>query len=282
MVPLIDVNALHFRYGHGGHDAIDALAGVDLRVERGDYLALIGPNGSGKSTLAKCISGLLAPTEGDVRVNGHSTRDRAELIGIRSAVGMVFQNPDNQFVTSMVEDEIAFGPENLGVPANEIRARVDRALAQVHLTGSETRDPHTLSAGEKAHLAIAAVLAMGPDCLILDEATAMLDPASRRDILSLVDELHTSGMTVIVVTHHMTEVTHADRVVVMEAGRVAFRGTPGEVFGDSEGLLRLGLALPTAAAIAQGLARRGLSLGSSVVTAEGLAEEAVALYGVTL
>lgn len=278
-VPLIDVNGLYFRYGHGAEDGVDALSGVDLRVERGDYIALIGPNGSGKSTLAKCLSGLLAPTAGDVRVNGHSPKSSAELIRIRSAVGMVFQNPDNQFVTSMVEDEVAFGPENLGVPADEIRARVERALAQVDLSGSEARDPHRLSAGEKSRLAIAAVLAMEPECLILDEATAMLDPASRRSVLELVDALHAGGMTIIVVTHHMTEVTHAERVAVMDAGRIAYQGTPAEVFGDVERLANLGLALPPAAAIAQGLAGRGVSLGSSVVTADDLVREAAALFG---
>jgi energy-coupling factor transporter ATPase len=275
---VIEVNALHYRYGHGGDEVIDALSGVDLQVERGDYLALIGPNGSGKSTLAKCLSGLLAPTAGDVRVNGHSSRDASALIGIRSAVGMVFQNPDNQFVTGMVEAEVAFGPENLGIPPDEIRARVDRALAQVQLAGSEARDPHTLSAGGKARLAIAFVLAMQPDCLILDEATAMLDPASRRSVLALVDELHAGGMTVIVVTHHMTEVTHAERVAVMEAGRIAFEGTPAEVFADAEGLARLGLALPLAAAIAQGLVARGLALSSTVVTADGLVRDVALLH----
>ncbi|MFO7697282.1 MAG: energy-coupling factor transporter ATPase [Anaerolineae bacterium] len=278
MALVIEVNALHYRYGHGGDDVIDALNGADLQVRRGDYLALIGPNGSGKSTLAKCLSGLLTPTAGDVRVNGLSTRDHDALIGIRSAVGMVFQNPDNQFVTSMVEAEVAFGPENLGIPPDEIRVRVDRALAQVKLAGSEARDPHTLSAGGKARLAIASVLAMEPDCLILDEATAMLDPASRRSVLALVDELHAGGMTVIVVTHHMTEVTHAERVAVMEAGRIAFEGTPAEVFADGEGLARLGLALPPAAAIAQGLVARGLALSPTVVTADGLVRDVALLH----
>ncbi len=278
-VAIIEVQGLHYRYGHGD-DGIDALGGVDLTVERGDYLAIVGLNGSGKSTLARCMSGLLSPTEGDVLVQGRNTREHQALIGIRASVGMVFQNPDNQFVTSLVEDEVAFGPENLGIAPGEIRARVVRSLAQVGLTGSESRDPRTLSAGEKARLAIASVLAMEPTCLILDEATAMLDPASRRDLLSLVRDLHSGGMTVVVVTHHMSEVTQAERVAVMEAGRLVLQGTPVEVFRQADGLERIGLALPPAAAIAQGLAARGLDLPDSIVTADALVDEIAALAGV--
>jgi len=276
---MIEVRGLRYRYGHGD-EGIDALRGVDLTIERGDYMAIVGMNGSGKSTLARCMSGLLSPTEGEVLVNGRSTREHQALIGIRASVGMVFQNPENQFVTSLVEDEVAFGPENLGIAPGEIRARVVRSLAQVGLTGSEGRDPRTLSAGEKARLAIASVLAMEPACLILDEATAMLDPASRRDLLSLVSDLHAEGMTVVVVTHHMSEVIHAGRVVVMEAGRLVLQGTPAEVFRQADGLERVGLALPPAAAIAHGLAKKGVALSDGIVTPETLVDEVAALAGV--
>lgn len=275
-VAIIEVRGLHYRYGHGD-DGIDALRGVDLTIQRGDYLAIVGLNGSGKSTLARCLSGLLSPTKGEVLVNGRSTREHEALIGIRASVGMVFQNPENQFVTSLVEDEVAFGPENLGVPPGEIRNRVVRSLAQVGLTGSESRDPRTLSAGEKARLAIAAVLAMEPACVILDEATAMLDPASRRDLLGLVSDLHAEGMTVVVVTHHMSEVIHAERVVVMEAGRLVLQGTPAEVFRQADGLERVGLALPPAAAIAHGLTARGLALPAGIFTSDALVDEITAL-----
>lgn len=278
-VAIIEVRGLHYRYGHGD-DGIDALRGVDLTVQHGDYMALVGLNGSGKSTLARCMSGLLSPTQGEVLVNGRSTREHQALIAIRASVGMVFQNPENQFVTSLVEDEVAFGPENLGIAPGEIRARVVRSLAQVGLTGSESRDPRTLSAGEKARLAIASVLAMEPACLILDEATAMLDPASRRALLGLVSDLHADGMTVVVVTHHMSEVTQAGRVVVMEAGCLVTQGTPADVFRDVRGLERIGLALPPAAAIAQGLANRGVALSDGIVTPETLVDEMAALAGV--
>jgi energy-coupling factor transport system ATP-binding protein len=279
MTGLITVRGLAYRYGETGGDTIQALNGIDLDVERGDYLAIVGLNGSGKSTLARCLSGLLAPGAGDVLVDGSSTRDHGALIAIRSTIGMVFQNPENQFVTSTVEDEVAFGPENLGVPAGEIRMRVDRALGQVALGDRLDRDPRTLSAGEKTRLAIASVLAMQPECLVLDEATAMLDPASRRSVLALVDQLHQDGMTVIVVTHHMSEVARAHRVILLDAGRLVLEGAPADVFGQEAGLAQIGLALPPAATIAHGLATRGLRLAGIVVTPEELVAQVQALYG---
>jgi energy-coupling factor transport system ATP-binding protein len=279
MTTLITVRGLTYRYGEAGGDSIQALNGIDLDVERGEYLAILGLNGSGKSTLARCLSGLLVPTAGDVTVDGLSTRDHRALIAIRSTVGMVFQNPENQFVTSTVEDEVAFGPENLGVPAVEIRSRVDRSLSLVRLSDRPDRDPRTLSAGEKTRLAIASVLAMRPQCLVLDEATAMLDPVSRLSVLALVDELHAGGMTVIVVTHHMTEVARAQRVIVLDAGRVVLQGTPAEVFGQEAGLARVGLALPPAAAIATGLSARGLRMTTTVVAPGDLLAQVQVLYG---
>jgi len=277
MDAFISVRDLHYRYGNAG-ESIEALRGVSLNIVRGEYLAIVGPNGSGKSTLAKCLSGLLSPSSGDVRVNGASTRDAAALVGIRATVGMVLQNPDNQFVTSSVEDEVAFGPENLGVPPAEIRRRVASAIERVGMCGQELRDPHLLSSGEKARLAVAAMLAMEPQCLVLDEATATLDPRSRGSLLALLRELYSAGMTIITVTHHMTEVTRAKRVVVMERGQIALTGAPAEVFARDDALKGYGLALPPAAAVERGLARRGLELGRDVVTAEELVRRVVALW----
>jgi len=267
--PFVEVEGLHYQYGHG-ETTIEALRGVDLVVERGEYVAIVGLNGSGKSTLARCISGLLLPSAGHVHVNGLSTHDPSARVAIRATVGMVFQDPDNQFVMGTVEDEVAFGPENMGIPSGEIRQRVDMALARVGLAGLNERDPHTLSAGEKARLAVASLLAMQPWCLVLDELTAMLDPISRASMLGLLGGLHAEGMTVVVVTHHMSEVALAERVIVLQEGQVALEGSPPEVFQSEEQLRALGLALPPAAAIAHGLARRGLDVPQTIVCPEDL------------
>ncbi|MGI6367585.1 MAG: ATP-binding cassette domain-containing protein [Anaerolineae bacterium] len=250
-----------------------ALRGVDLQIPRGTYLALVGQNGSGKSTLARCLSGLLVPTAGEVIVNGRSSLDPGAILDLRAMVGMVFQDPENQFVTSSVEDEVAFGAENLGVPPGEIRERVVRSLAMVGLAGAEARDPHMLSAGDKVRLAIAATLSMEPDCILLDEATALLDPISRRDLLALVMRLHQQGRTTIVVTHHMDEVVEADQVAVMDRGRIVWQATPSELFASPEGVQALGLSLPMSAGVAQGLRRRGLALAEPVVTDDDLVRE---------
>lgn len=267
---LVRVRNLHYTYATDGQAPVVALRGVDLRIDRGEHLAIIGHNGSGKSTLARCLNGLLRPTEGDVVVNGLNTRDDASLIAVRSAVGMVFQNPDNQFVSTVVEDEVAFGPENLGVPRPELVERVERALAVTGLDAAHHRDLRTLSAGDKARLAIAGALAMTPDVLVLDEATVLLDPAGRVEILRLLDGLHAGGLTLVTITHHMEEAVRADRVVVLEAGRVALEGTPREVFARAEELERLGLSLPVAAAVARGLRRRGLPISGDLLTPQEL------------
>ena len=272
---LIRAEGLHYTYRVEGQAPIPALRGIDLAVPRGEYLAILGHNGSGKSTLARCLNGLLAPSAGDVWVKGMNTRDEHTIVQVRSSVGMVFQNPDNQFVATVVEEEVAFGPENLGLPAAELRARVDRALSLVGLLEARHRDPATLSAGQKARLAIAGILAMEPDCLVLDESTVMLDPASRQGVLRLVRGLHGEGLTVIAITHNMGEALHADRILVLEAGTIALQGTPEEVFARADDLERLGLSLPPAAAIAHGLRRRGLDLGAGILTAERLVSAAL-------
>jgi len=275
---LIRVEGLHYTYDAEGHTPIVALRGVDLVVRRGEYLVLLGHNGSGKSTLARCLNGLLRPTAGDVWVQGMNTREESSLVRIRAAVGMVFQNPDNQFISTVVEEEVAFGPENLGLPPDDLRARVDAALAQVGLAGERHRDPRTLSAGLKARLAIASILAMRPHCLVLDESTVLLDPAARQGILDLVARLHAEGLTIIAITHNMSEALRADRVVVLEAGAIALEGTPREVFARADALDALGLTLPPAAAIARGLRRRGLPIPEGIVSTEDLVR-AVARLG---
>lgn len=273
--PLIVTHDLHYAYGSDGAGPVPALRGVNLRVEYGEYLAIVGHNGSGKSTLAKCLNGLLLPTQGEVLVDGMSTRQSQSLHLVRACVAMVFQNPDNQFVATVVEDEVAFGPENLGVPRVELAERVERALGDAGLLDQRTRDPHTLSAGQKTRLAIAGVLAMRPKCLVLDESTAFLDPVSRAQILSLLGGLHAAGLTVVLITHNMDEVVEAQRVVVLADGCIAQQGTPRELFAQYERLAELGLGLPTVSAIARGLRERGLPVPADLLTTGELVEALV-------
>lgn len=258
---LIRAVDIHYTYDEGSR-AVDALRGIDLCIDDGDFVAVVGHNGSGKSTLAKCLNALLLPTKGDIWVRDQNTRHCSQeaLLEIRATVGMVFQHPDNQFVATTVQEEVAFGPENLGVPEHELRQRVTRALQDVGLEGLDDRNPHDLSASQKSRLAIACILAMEPECLILDESTAMLDPIARRRLLALLDDLHHRGLTLILITHSMEEAVLADRVIVLDRGRVALEGSPQQIFRKRAVFDRLGLDLPVSAAIARGLRRRGLSL----------------------
>jgi energy-coupling factor transport system ATP-binding protein len=227
-----------------------ALKEVTLAVEAGEYLAVIGHNGSGKSTLARLLNGLLRPTAGRVLVDGRDTRHPAHTLQIRRTVGLVFQDPDNQIVATVVEEDVAFGPENLGVPEGELQERVSWALGLLDLLPYRHRAPHLLSAGQKQRLAVAGVMAMRPRVLVLDEATAMLDPAGRRELLAALRNLHAQGVTVVLITHFMGEAAEADRVVVLEKGRIALEGTPRQVFTEAESLQQLGLDLPPAARLA--------------------------------
>jgi energy-coupling factor transport system ATP-binding protein len=258
--PLIVVDQLHYAYGADSVDPIEALRGVSLEIGEGEMVAVIGHNGSGKSTLARCLNGLLTPTSGSVRVRGIDTRQSEQLTELRTQVGIVFQHPENQFVATTVEEEIAFGPENLGVPADELRQRVEAALQQADLTAFRRHNPRLLSAGQKARLAIASVLAMRPACLILDESTAMLDPLARRQLLELLHTLRDEGLTIVLITHFMDEAALADRVVVLDGGQLvlgdAGAGDPRTVFGHADVLTGIGLDLPPVAAVARGLARR--------------------------
>lgn len=221
-----------------------ALNGVTLDIDRGSFVAIIGMNGSGKSTFAKCLNGLVIPTAGDVTVDGFNTRDEGHLWDIRRRVGMVFQNPDNQIVSSIVEDDVAFGPENLGIKPAEIRRRVDDALRKVGMYEHRTKGAHMLSGGQKQRIAIAGAVAMRPECIVFDEPTAMLDPQGRQSVMDIIKELNAEGITVILITHYMNEAAQADRIVVLKKGLVFADGTPHDIFADREMIEKAGLELP--------------------------------------
>ena len=246
MSTIIETEDLRFTYpANEDREPIYALQGMNIAIKKGSFTVVLGHNGSGKSTLAKTFNAVLLPTEGKVYVEGKDTRDEALLLSIRQQVGMVFQNPDNQIVANVVEEDVAFAPENLGVPSEEIRQRVDNALRAVGMDEFVTHAPHLLSGGQKQRIAIAGVIAMEPDCIVLDEATAMLDPVGRREVLSTVHRLNKEkGITVILITHHMNEAENADHVIVMDDGKMAMEGTPREVFQRVEELRSIGLTVP--------------------------------------
>nr|WP_319951827.1 energy-coupling factor transporter ATPase [Caldinitratiruptor microaerophilus] len=271
-----------FRYPGGPSGPVLALDHVGLTVDRGEFVAVVGPNGSGKSTLARMLNVLLRPDEGRVRVGGLDTRDDANLWPIRDRVGMVFQNPDNQIVAAIVEEDVAFGPENRGLPPEEIRRRVDEALAAVGLTALRHRPPHLLSGGQKQRLAIAGALALRPVCLVLDEPTAMLDPQGRQEVLETVTRLcREAGVAVVLITHFMEEAVRADRVAVMEGGRVILTGPPAEVFRHADVLRRAHLDLPPAVHLAAALREAGVPLGADPLTLDDLVDELCRLYSTT-
>lgn len=272
MPPLIEVQGVTHAYTADGDRHAPALRGIDLAVEAGEFVALVGPNGSGKSTLARHLNGLLLPTTGDVRVNGLSTADPHHLCAVRQQVGMVFQNPDNQIVAGTVEEDVAFGPENLALPPAEIRQRVDAALDAVGLAGYRTHPPHTLSGGQKQLLAIAGVLASQPACLVLDEPTAMLDPSGRQRVLDTLHRLNReAGAAVILITQDMEEAATARRVLVMDTGRIVMDGPPTVVFDDAARLYAIGVAPPVAVEIAWRLRERGIPLPPGLLTVAELA-----------
>lgn len=271
---------LMFDIHHMAHAYVDeegntgyAIRDVSVQIKRGEFVAVIGTNGSGKSTFAKHLNALLLPTEGDVLVDGISVRDEARVWDIRSRVGMVFQNPDNQIVAAVVEEDVAFGPENLGVPREQLQERVDAALAAVDMTAYRKHAPHMLSGGQKQRVAIAGVLAMQPECIVLDEPTAMLDPRGREEVMQTVQALHDKrGMTVVYITHFMEEAAQADRILVMIQGELVMDGTPREVFADVDRLKELGLDVPVAAEVAHDLRAAGIPLREDIITDEELGE----------
>ncbi len=267
---LIEIQNVSYAYEDA---AAKALNNVSLTINDGEFVAVVGHNGSGKSTLAKHLNALLLPTEGKVLVDGMDTADEADTLSIRQRVGMVFQNPDNQLVTTIVEEDVAFGPENIGVPGNEIRTRVDRALAAVGMEKYAHSAPNMLSGGQKQRIAIAGMLAMQPKVLVLDEATAMLDPKGRRDIIDLVTKLHKeNGITVVMITQYMEEVIGADRVAVMSGGEMILEGTPKEVFSQDELLHKHRLDVPVMQQLANRLNARGANLPKSILSVEEMAQ----------
>ena len=271
---IIETKDLTFSYpADEGEEPVPALRGVDLAIERGSFVVVLGHNGSGKSTLAKTFNGVLLPTGGHVYVDGMDTADESRLLDIRRTVGMVFQNPDNQIVANVVEEDVAFAPENLGVPTEEIRRRVDEALRLVDMSAFVRHAPHLLSGGQKQRIAIAGVIAMEPACIVLDEATAMLDPVGRREVLTAVHRLNRErGTTVVLITHHMNEAEDADRVIVMDDGRVAMDGTPREIFTRVEELRAMGLTVPDTVDLLDRLRRDGWDVPLDALTAEACAD----------
>mgnify|MGYP002614284803 CR=1 FL=1 len=267
---MIKTQDLAFTYP-GTEDQVNtrALRGVDVTIERGSFVVILGHNGSGKSTLAKTFNAVLLPSGGKVYVEGMDTMDESLLLEIRRRVGMVFQNPDNQIVANVVEEDVAFAPENLGVASEEIRRRVDDALTAVDMTAFMTHAPHLLSGGQKQRVAIAGVIAMEPECIVLDEATAMLDPSGRREVLDTVHRLNRErGITVVHITHHMSEAEDADRVIVMNDGVVAMDGAPREIFSRVEELQALGLAAPDTVELLRRLNRHGMDLPLTAITVD--------------
>ncbi len=271
-------NAAHefFRRDEKGNVTaiIRALDDVNMEVRTGDFIVIAGRNGSGKSTFAKHLNRLLVPTEGTVVIDNIDTSDRDKDFEIKQRVGMVFQNPDNQMVANVVKEDVGFGPENLGVPAEEIRLRVENALAAVGMTAYASHAPERLSGGQKQRVAIAGVLAMRPKCIVLDEATAMLDPVGRTEVLRVMRMLHErEGITVILITHHMEEAVYADKMFVMDKGRVVMEGTPEEIFTKGAQVREYGLELPQAVLLAERLREKGILVGRNILGVEDLVRE---------
>lgn len=272
---IIEVQKVTFDYQRDGNDSepIKALNQVTLNIKKGSFTAVIGVNGSGKSTLAKNMNGLMLPTEGNVIIDGLDTKAEENIWDIRQKVGMVFQNPDNQLVSAVVEDDVAFGPENLGVDPDEIRIRVDSSLKSVGMYDYRKSAPHMLSGGQKQRIAIAGVVAMMSDCIVFDEPTAMLDPQGREEILSIIKQLNReSGKTVVLITHFMEEVAEADWVVVMDNGRIVMEGEPRDIFHKSEELKNTGLDVPFAADLAGRLREKGFDVPEDIIYMEELAD----------
>lgn len=262
------INLVHeyiTRDENDNEEKIRAIDGVDIDVEAGQFIAILGRNGSGKSTLAKHINAILKPTSGTLFVNGMDSSDDENKWRIRKSAGMVFQNPDNQFITSVVEEDVGFGPENLGVPTDEIWERVNAALAATGMTSYRYDSPNRLSGGQKQRVAIAGILAMEPDCIVADEPTAMLDPGGRRDVIATLHELNKKrGVTVILITHHMEEASGADKIFVMDGGRIAMEGSPDEIFKHPDKIAECGLEMPQVTELAWKLKEEGFALDEGI------------------
>lgn len=271
MEKIIEFKNVSFKYED---ESENVLKGVSLELFSGQFTCILGHNGSGKSTLAKLMNALLLPTSGKVISFGYDTSDEKNEINVRKNVGMVFQNPDNQIVATIVEDDVAFGPENLGLPREEIRKRVDKALEITDMTAFKKSEPHKLSGGQKQRVAIAGAIAMRTKCIVLDEPTAMLDPKGRREVLAALKKLNKDfGIAVILVTHYMDEAVGADRVIVMNDGKVSLDGTPQEVFKNVEYLRSVGLDVPKPLELAKELEKKGVTIGENILTADDFVRE---------
>lgn len=270
---LFDIRHLTHTFETEDGKTFDALSDVTCTIPKGSFTAIIGTNGSGKSTLARHLNALYLPTAGEVIVEGMKTSDMEHIWDIRQKVGMVFQNPDNQLVAAIVEEDVAFGPENLGVPADEIRKRVDYALEKVGMSAYRTHSPAMLSGGQKQRIAIAGVLAMHPECIVLDEPTAMLDPLGRKEVMDTIHELNRSeGITIVLITHFMEEAVTADHVLVVDRTKLQMQGTAREVFSQADKLTAIGLDVPVAADLAHGLRKKGYEIPEDCMTDEELGE----------
>lgn len=266
MNKMIECKNVVFKYSTGEEIEKLAIDGLNLEVNEGEFLVVLGHNGSGKSTVAKHMNALLVPTEGTVIVNGLDTSDENNVWDIRATAGMVFQNPDNQLVATIVEEDVAFGPENLGVPPEEIRKRVDEALERVGMSEYKKHAPHLLSGGQKQRIAIAGILAMQPKCIIFDEPTAMLDPSGRKEVLDTIIDLNRNyGITVILITHYMDEAAKADRIVVMDKGKLILDGKPRDVFSNVEKMKNIGLDVPQVTELSYELQKVGINIDSRIL-----------------
>ncbi|WP_024615625.1 energy-coupling factor transporter ATPase [Clostridium sp. Ade.TY] len=250
-----------------------AINGVDLTVKKGEFLVVLGHNGSGKSTLAKHMNALLLPTNGVIYVDGINTKDEDKVWDVRAKAGMVFQNPDNQMVATIVEEDVAFGPENLGVDPKEIRKRVDESLEKVGMSEYKRHAPHLLSGGQKQRVAIAGILAMQPECIIFDEPTAMLDPSGRKEVINNIKEINKEyGITIVLITHYMDEAAEADRIVVMDDGKLIMGGTPKEVFSQVELMKKIGLDVPQVTELSYELSKEGIDLDSKIINVDEMVD----------
>ncbi len=266
---IIRIENLVFEYAGEEENSLRAIDGVSLEIKKGEFVAILGQNGSGKSTIAKNMNALLLPSGGKIYVKGLDITDRRRLWDIRQSAGMVFQNPTSQLVSTSVEDDIAFGPENLGIKPIEIRQRVDEALRLVNIEASRKKAPQLLSGGQKQKVAIAGVIAMKPDCIIFDEPTAMLDPQGKKDVMNIIGKLNKEeGITIVLITHFMDEAVQADRLIVMDKGKVQLDGTPKEVFTQADRIKEFGLEIPLAAELAQRLRRRGVKIPADIISIE--------------
>lgn len=274
MANFIEVKDLVYRYSkeQGDDNLCPAIDHVSIEIKRGEYISIAGSNGSGKSTLARCLNGLLLPTEGEILVDGMDTNDDDLIWDIRKKIGMVFQNPDNQIVSSMVEDEVAFGPENIGIENPELRKRVDNALKSVGMYEYRNREAHKLSGGQKQRIAIAGAVAMRPDCIVFDEPTSMLDPKGRSQVMKVIRELNDQGITIILITHFMEEVAEADRVLVMKSGKLLADSVPEDVFADTNLIESAGLEIPAAVLLRNELIENGISLSHEVINKDDLVD----------